>query len=112
MSNTTGNTWEANIPGTITSGSTVYYYIEATANSGKTINRPMPAPTGYFDFKILNNTTDIKSIDMKLSVFPNPASAITCIPVSVSHKTQATIFLVDVLGQYTSTYFRGRVTNG
>ena len=62
MSNTTGNTWEANIPGTITSGSTVYYYIEATANSGKTINRPMPAPTGYFDFKILNNTTDIKSI--------------------------------------------------
>ena len=112
MSNTTGNTWEANIPGTITSGSTVYYYIEATANSGKTINRPMPAPTGYFDFKILNNTTDIKSIDMKLSVFPNPASAITCIPVIVSHKTQATIFLVDILGQRTSTIFEGELPTG
>jgi len=112
MSNTTGNTWEANIPGTITSGSTVYYYIEATANSGKTINRPMPAPTGYFDFKILNNTTDIKSIDMKLSVFPNPASAITCIPVIVSHKTQATIFLVDILGQRTSIIFEGELPTG
>ena len=112
MSNTTGNTWEANIPGTITSGSTVYYYIEATANSGKTINRPMPAPTGYFNFKILNNTTDIKSIDMKLSVFPNPASAITCIPVIVSNKTQATIFLVDILGQRTSIIFEGELPTG
>ena len=113
MSNTTGNTWEANIPGTINSGSTVYYYIEATANSGKTINRPMPAPAGYFDFKILNNATDIKDgINMKLSVFPNPASEITCIPVSVSHNTQATILLVDVLGQYASVVFEGELKIG
>ena len=113
MSNTTGNTWEANIPGIITSGSTVHYYIEATANNGKTINRPMPAPAGYFDFKILNNTSDIKDyVDTKLSVFPNPASAITCIPVSVSHKTQATIFLVDALGQHTSLIFEGELPIG
>jgi len=113
LNNTTGNTWEASIPGTIPSGSTVYYYIEATANSGKTINRPMPAPAGYFDFKILNNSTDIKyGINMKLSVFPNPASSITCIPVDVSHNTQATILLVDVLGQHTSLIFEGELKIG
>ena len=113
MSNSTGNTWEANIPGTINSGSTVYYYIEATANNGKTINRPMPAPAGYFDFKILNNITDIKhAINMKLSVFPNPASEITCIPVSVSHNTQATILLVDVLGHHASLVFEGELKIG
>ena len=73
----------------------------------------MPAPTGYFDFKILNNTTEIKDgIDTKLSVFPNPASAITCIPVSVSHKTQVTIFLVDVLGQHISLIFEGELPTG
>ena len=49
---------------------------------------------------------------MKLSVFPNPASAITCIPVSVSHKTQATIFLVDLLGQHTSIIFEGELPTG
>ena len=73
----------------------------------------MPAPAGYFDFKILNNTSDIQDgIDMELSVFPNPASAITCIPISVSHNTQATIFLVDVLGQHTSLIFEGELPIG
>ena len=73
----------------------------------------MPAPAGYFDFKILNNSTDIKyGINMKLSVFPNPASSITCIPVDVSHNTQATILLVDVLGQHTSLIFEGELKIG
>ena len=112
MTNTSGNTWETNIPATIASGSTVYYYIEATASSGKTINRPMPAPVGYFDFKILNNTDIQDGIDIKLSVFPNPASAITCIPVKVNQNTQATILLVDVLGQYTSLIFEGELPIG
>ena len=73
----------------------------------------MPAPAGYFDFKILNNATEINDgIDTKLSVFPNPASAITCIPISVSHKTQVTIFLVDVLGHHTSLIFEGELPTG
>ncbi len=113
MINTAGNIWEVNIPGTIPSGSTVYYYIEATASSGKTINRPIPAPIAYFDFKILSNTSDIQDgIDMKLSAFPNPASAITCIPISVSNNTHATIFLVDILGQHTSLIFEGELPMG
>ena len=49
---------------------------------------------------------------MELSVFPNPASAITCIPISDSHNTQATMFLVDVLGQNTSLIFEGELPMG
>lgn len=113
MNNTTENSWEANIPGTIPIGSTVYYYIEATANNGKTLNRPMPAPNGYFDFNIIDhssNITDYASI--RLSVFPNPASGISCIPVNTSYSAQATISLIDVLGQQKELIFKGMLQAG
>ena len=53
------NRWTADIPQQ-PGGATVYYYIHATANSGKQISRPMPAPEGYFQFKI-NVSTGISA---------------------------------------------------
>lgn len=47
------NLWTAAIPQQ-PGGSTVYYYIHATANSGKQIARPMPAPEGYFRSKSMS----------------------------------------------------------
>jgi len=55
MINTTGNFWEADIPHQ-TEGSEIYYYVEAHATSGKEQVRPMPAPAGYWKFKILLGT--------------------------------------------------------
>lgn len=43
--------WTANIPSQA-SGSTVQYYISAHAVGGKYQVRPLPAPEGYFDFKV------------------------------------------------------------
>lgn len=49
------NTWTGYIPAQ-SSGTRVYYYIEANAASGKTQVRPLPAPDAYFDFYVYNPT--------------------------------------------------------
>ena len=106
MNNISNNTWEADIPGTVSSGQKVYYYIEAIANNGKMMKRPMPAPLGYFDFNILDNTTHLENrVGVTIDAYPNPASAITCIPVNLSRNTFGTflllMFLENVLPNYT-----------
>lgn len=53
MNNIGGNEWEASIPAQ-PFGTRVYYYVEGNANSGKSLNRPMPAPEGFFTFDVVN----------------------------------------------------------
>ena len=108
------NLWAASIPQQ-PAGSTVYYYIHAAANSGKQIDRPMPAPEGYFRFKINQSTGPIdlaKSATLLGEVFPNPASAITCIPVSSSASDDVKIELLDYLGHSIETIFLGNLPIG
>lgn len=53
MTDIGGNTWSANIPAQ-GFNTTVQYYVEATAVSGKVQTRPMPAPAGYDEFEVLD----------------------------------------------------------
>jgi agmatine deiminase len=53
MVNVGGNNWEASIPAQ-PFGTTVYYYVEAEAVSGKVQRRPIVAPQGYKTFKVIN----------------------------------------------------------
>ena len=113
MTNTSNNIWEADIPGTISSGQNIYYYMEAIANNGKMMKRPMPAPVGYFDFKILDNTTYVEDrIGVTIDAYPNPASAITCIPVNLSRNTFGTISIVDVFGKCIDQLYSGEIRSG
>mgnify|MGYP001495965463 FL=1 len=116
MTNTDGNNWSAFIEEILSAPNSVYYYIEATANSGKTLSRPLPAPEAYFKFNILeqnnaslsqNNTTNIE-----ISVYPNPASAITCIPVNCVESFEGQISLTDVLGKVVTTIYEGNFLSG
>ena len=103
MINTEGNNWSAIIEENISAPNTVYYYIKATANSGKTITRPLPAPDGYFKFKIIeqNNTSlfhnNINKIDV--SIYPNPASNTVCVAVNCLKSCEGKIILTDILGK-------------
>ena len=75
--------WSVNIPEQVT-GSTVHYYISAIANSGKSINRPLPAPAGYWKFNVTYDQVSVANLPNNIALlqaFPNPAKAITCIPV-------------------------------
>lgn len=63
MSNVGNNNWEASIPAQAF-GTRVYYYVEGNANSGKSLNRPMPAPQGFYSFDVINEVfacTDVNA---------------------------------------------------
>lgn len=105
--------WTADIPAQ-NAGTTVYYYVEGNANSGKTQVRPIVAPDGYFHFKVLEDlATEIDEISFVLQdIFPNPASAITCIPVVSSGNQSATIQMYDIMGNHVTTIFSGDLPVG
>ncbi len=93
--------------------STVYYYIEATAVNGKTFTRPITAPEGYWKFCVLETTgTDDLPRTELLDIYPNPASAITVIPVSTTGKTTGSIRIFNALGQQVESVFSGEFPAG
>jgi agmatine/peptidylarginine deiminase len=115
LTSASAHTWTGYIPAQPV-GTTVYYYIEGHAVSGKSQVRPITAPTGYWHFKVLalvgiQESNIPKSIEM-LQVFPNPASNLTCIPVESNYLTHAKIELFDVLGNVITTVFEGLVPKG
>lgn len=110
MTNTGGNTWSANIPIVITPTTPydeVEYYFEATANSGKTQVRPISAPGGYYT-TFLQNPIGLEEEEPALNnVFPNPASAITCIPVKAPSGGSGKVDLLNAQGQLVATLHEG-----
>ncbi|MGB0511608.1 MAG: agmatine deiminase family protein, partial [Flavobacteriales bacterium] len=86
--------WSADIPAQA-EGSDVQYYVEATSVSGKTQDRPMPAPEGYWPFRVgeivVNGLDDVPAFAGFQPAFPNPASAITCVPVELSRAARGRI---------------------
>lgn len=108
MQNTSDDDWTALIPAQ-DKGTTIYYYVSATANSGKSSNRPMPAPEGYWKFRVLgetaNNTEQSKN---KLTPFPNPATGITAIPVEGLADEAGVIELVDAQGRVVEKIYEGQ----
>lgn len=58
-------------------GEKVFYYIHAEATTGKQQNRPMPAPAGYWKFKILGNPTEVAERTLDgVTIYPNPSSGL------------------------------------
>ncbi|MFT4659982.1 MAG: agmatine deiminase [Patiriisocius sp.] len=91
--------YEATIPGQ-EFGTTIYYYINGVASDGKTINRPMPAPEGYFSFKFIGSV-GIGEVEGNVieSIYPNPATAITVIPLTVPEAGDAKLYMTNSIGQ-------------
>jgi agmatine/peptidylarginine deiminase len=106
------NNWTAQIPAQA-SGTTVYYYIHAQANTGKTQVRPMPAPAGYFHFRVLGNA-GLESMNQLTftKIFPNPSSGLTCIATNFERPFQGRMYLSNQLGQEVSTIHEGEFILG
>ena len=93
--------WIASIPAQPLE-TTVYYYVEANANSGKTGTRPMPAPDGWWSFNVNDASlgmSDFAQDSPLLQAFPNPATAITCIPLHLRQAAEGRLYLSNTLGQ-------------
>jgi len=114
MSSMADDNWEAAIPNQ-PAGTVVYYYINAEANDGKQQVRPITAPEGYFQFTVsglVSTENHLASTEIK-PIFPNPAKAITCIPIHTDQQiANASIELTDVLGRTITTVFEGDIPAG
>ena len=110
--NASESIYEATIPGQ-EFGTEVYYYINAEATTGKNISRPMPAPDGYFSFEFIGSVgISEMSEDILRDVYPNPANAITVIPVNVPQSAQGRLLLVNALGQEVDIINQGNFSPG
>lgn len=113
LTDSAGHIWTGYIPHQADS-SEVFYYIAATAASGKTQVRPLPAPAGYFHFTI--EATPTATVDLTAPelapIYPNPASAVTVVPVYAVVPVRAIIEVGDVLGRVVATLFDGQLPAG
>ncbi len=115
LSNPVANEYTANIPQQAL-GSTVYYYIKALATSGKTMERPMTAPLGRYTFKTVQCAATAVSENTPAyftkSIYPNPAGAITCIPVTNPKPQYVKVSLYNVTGQLVDVIHEGVMEAG
>ncbi len=103
FTNTTLNEWTGYIP-VQTSGTRVYYYIQANANSGKTQVRPMPAPEGYWSFYVLNTTNITSENAISLKIFNTQ----NYLKVLSNTNFNSNVIITNMLGQQvlnTNIYF-------
>ncbi len=112
MTNTTGDTWVADIPAQPV-GTVIQYYVEGNAVNGKTAVRPMPAPAGYWEFEVtgVSGIEDLTSFEFQ-SIYPNPASAITVVPVNSPIDTEGVITLRDMTGKAVHVIHDGAINAG
>jgi len=106
--------WEGFLPAQ-PPGTTLQYYLAAQAASGKSQVRPLPAPAGYWHFEILGTPTSVAAgieatrLD---PAFPNPAQALTCVPVHLAEAGPIRLRLFDALGRPVRTLFTGPAPAG
>ena len=107
--------WVANIPAQ-PENTVVQYYIQGASVSGKVQDRPMPAPEGYWQFRV--GEVVISGLDGSQGfagfqpAFPNPASAITCIPVDLKTTAAGRLVLRDAAGRLVFTLHEGSFSAG
>lgn len=94
------NTWSAAIPAQ-PAGTLIYYYIHATANSGKEQVRPIVAPHGWWRFRVLDINSGVADAQGPTiaEVFPNPTSDIIVVTVADAGQDRVRISLRDALGR-------------
>jgi hypothetical protein len=100
--------WIAAIPAQA-AGSEVYYYVQGTANSGKTQARPMVAPDGWWHFRVLDIASSIggAAAPVIAEVFPNPTSSVLVATIAAPKDERVDVRLADVLGRTVTVLHQG-----
>jgi agmatine deiminase len=112
LTNVTANTWTGFIPAQPV-GTHIYYYIAATANSGKSQVRPMPAPQGWWKFEVtgLMNVAYQSTTNWQ-PAYPNPSHGLTCIPLSMNKTQQVNLTVIDAMGRVVEVVHAGMIPAG
>ncbi len=94
------NNWTGAIPAQA-AGTEVFYYVQATANSGKTQVRPITAPDGWWRFDVLGINTGLPGAHAPriVSVFPNPTTSLLVVELKGTGEQRAVVRMTDALGR-------------
>jgi len=112
LTNAVLNTWTGFIPAQPV-GTHIYYYIAATAVSGKSQVRPMVAPAGYFHFDVTGPTTILETTQPVFNhAFPNPSHGLTCVPLNMPSQDEGRMVLVDMTGREIMVVHEGTFVQG
>ncbi len=113
MSDAGDNNWTADIPAQAF-GTKVYYYIHGEATTGKEQTRPMPAPEGYWMFRVLSELVNIEegAIASFEALYPNPATAITVVPMAFLGEQSGELAVYDMLGKKVLSVHKGTFPKG
>jgi len=106
--------YSASIPN-FTDQGVVEYYVQVTANSGKSISRPIPAPEAYYSFNIQeksNATSSTLGNAFVEAAFPNPSNGLVCIPISLAKAITANLALYNVHGKLIEVIHEGKLNAG
>ena len=105
--------WEGQIPSQAV-GSIIEYYIHGTANSGKEQVRPIVAPEGVWSFQIIGSVNIAENFNTSTiaRIYPNPASAVTCVELYHKLPDAVNITLNDIAGREIMTLYSGQVSAG
>ena len=96
-------------------GTKVHYYISAIAENGKSGSRPMPAPEGWWAFRVLAEGTGLDNPQAESpwhAIYPNPARALTCLEVNLPRETECTVTLHNSMGQPLDILHQGTLQRG
>jgi agmatine deiminase len=107
------NDWTANVPAQ-NFGTKVYYYIHGQATTGKEQTRPMPAPEGYWMFRVLSELVNIEEGELASfeDLYPNPASSITVVPMAFRQVQTGELAVFDIMGRKVMTVHQGSFPSG
>ena len=105
----------ANISGSFVSSDTIEYYITASSVNGKTVVKPLTAPTGFYTF-YFDNSMPVTGLDNSrnfiLNAVPNPSTGEFYIPVSLENSMALTAIVTDITGRIVKRQDFGKRQSG
>ncbi len=111
-----GDEWFVNLSDKKINRDTIYYFIEAEANNGKKITRPITGENGAWRFPVLisiSSTTNVENSNIEIAkIYPNPASAITCVELNSEVNSKAKVELFDINGRLVNSLYNGAIDAG
>ncbi len=111
LTNANNHTWTGYIP-VQPSNTTVYYYIQAKANSGKVQVRPLPAPASYWKFKVYNPTGTKELTNDNISFKAYYINQQLVLDIYTSIEMNAQITLHNNIGQKILNIYNGNLLQG
>ncbi len=112
LTDSVDDTWTGFIPAQ-PSGTDVYYYIHAQATTGKQQNRPMPAPAGYWHFRVFNPLSiHLNNDKITQIVLQNPTSYQMIFTLNTLNDKTGAVIIYDMAGNMICNFSNQQFSKG